>query len=317
MRRRDQNILARELRQQLIPRRRSRSLVDVENRGDLGMLQLDALCMDDIAPKQDLLSLRRKFIAGMSRGMTRQRDDFYAVDDCFGATKRVPLAGLDVRRCDGLSTLEERLRILRRLSGDFRRQPKVAFCLRDVDLGIWKNAISVLSGQAADVIGMKVRDQNEVDFFRRVACAAQAFREAPEGSPAPPGAGTGIDEDQLVAGVDQKAAINNIQHVRMLVQSLDNTIHRRLRSVQPVRIEYSGTIEQGRHFEVADLQAVEARLLIMVPGCSSQSRVRSDNRAGQRQQQGGGQELRISFEHVFYSPGDPIGTAIVAVAMIE
>jgi hypothetical protein len=57
MRRRDQNILAREPRQQLMPRRRSRSLVDVENRGDLGMLQLDALCMDDVAPKQDFLSL--------------------------------------------------------------------------------------------------------------------------------------------------------------------------------------------------------------------------------------------------------------------
>ena len=34
MRPRDQNLLARELRQQLMPRRRSRSLVDVENRGD-------------------------------------------------------------------------------------------------------------------------------------------------------------------------------------------------------------------------------------------------------------------------------------------
>ena len=54
---RDQNILSREFKQQLISRRRSRSLVDVEDRGDLGMLQLDALCMDDVAPKQDFLSL--------------------------------------------------------------------------------------------------------------------------------------------------------------------------------------------------------------------------------------------------------------------
>src|SRR6202790_1407946 len=120
MRHRDQNILARELRQQLLPRRRSRSLVDVENRGDLGMLQLDALCMDDVAPKQNFLSLGRKFIAGMSRGMTRQRDDLHAVDDGFGATERVPLTGLDVRRCDGLGTLEERLRILWRLDSNFR-----------------------------------------------------------------------------------------------------------------------------------------------------------------------------------------------------
>src|SRR5260370_956016 len=62
MGRRDENILARELRQQLIPRRCSRSLVDVENRGDLGMLQLDSLCMDDVAPKQDFSSKGQKIL---------------------------------------------------------------------------------------------------------------------------------------------------------------------------------------------------------------------------------------------------------------
>src|SRR6266851_2435987 len=195
MRSRDQNILAREPKHQLMPRRRSHSLVDVENRGDLGMLQLDAQCVDDVTPKQNFLSLGRKFIAGMSRGMTRQRDKSHAVDDCLGAAKRVPLTGFDVRRCDGLRTLEERLRILRRLSSDFRRQPKIAFSLRDVDIGVWKDALSVLGGQAADVIGMEVRDQNEVDFFWRVARAAEAARQAPECSPTPPGAGTRINED--------------------------------------------------------------------------------------------------------------------------
>src|SRR6267142_6120708 len=123
----------------------------------------------------------------MSRGMTRQRDELHAVDDWLGGSKRVPLTGLDVRRCDGLRTLEERLRILRCLSSDFRRQPKVAFGLRDVNIGIGKDALSVLSGQAADVIGMEMRDQNEVDFFRRIACAAKVARQAPECSPAIPG----------------------------------------------------------------------------------------------------------------------------------
>src|SRR5260221_3809368 len=101
----------------------------------------------------------------MSRGMTRQRDELHAANDWLGATKRVPLTGLDVRRCDGLRTLEEPLRILRRLGSDFWRQPKVAFCLRDVNIGIWKDDISVPSSEAADVIGMEVRDQNDVDFF--------------------------------------------------------------------------------------------------------------------------------------------------------
>src|SRR6202011_4305189 len=119
----------------------------------------------------------------MSRGMTRQRDDLHAVDDSLGATKRVPVTGLDVRRCDRLRTLEERLRILRRLGSDFRRQPKVAFCLCDVDLGIWKDSLSVLSGEAADVIGMEVRYQNKVDFLRCVARAAEVPHQVPEGSP--------------------------------------------------------------------------------------------------------------------------------------
>src|SRR4030081_665536 len=179
----------------------------------------------------------------MSRGMTGERDGFHAGDDWLGASKRMPLTGLDVRRRDGLRTPEERLRILRRLSSDFRRQPKVAFGLRDVNIGIWKDALSVLSGQAADVIGVEVREQNDVDFFRRVACAAEAALQAPECSPTPPGAGTRIDEDELLAGVDQEARINDIEDVRIFVQGLDNTIHCRLGSVQPVRIEYAGTIE--------------------------------------------------------------------------
>src|SRR5207237_2765503 len=140
--------------------------------------------------------------AGMSRSMTRQRDESHAVDDRLGAAERVPLAGLDIRRCDGLRTLEERLRILWRLGSDFRRQPEVAFCLRDVDLGIWKDTLSVLSGETADVIGVEVRHQNEIDFLRRVACAAEAARQAPERSPTKPRAGARIDEDELLASVD-------------------------------------------------------------------------------------------------------------------
>src|ERR1700747_2517992 len=128
--------------------------------------------------------------------MTRQRDDLHAIHDRLGTnTKGVPLTGRDIRRRDGLRTLEQRLRILRRLGGDFRRQPKVAFCLRDVNIGVWKDALSVLSSEAADVIGMEVRDQNDVDFFRRIACVAEAARQAPEYWPTPPGAGTHIDED--------------------------------------------------------------------------------------------------------------------------
>ena len=138
----------------------------------------------------------------MPGGMTRKRDDLQAVDDRLGAAERVPFAGLDVRSRNALRALEERLHIFGCFGGDFRREPKVAFNLRDVDLGIWKDALSVLSGETADVIGVEVRHQNEVDFFRRVACAAEVAGQASERFPTPPGAGTRIDEDQLSAGVN-------------------------------------------------------------------------------------------------------------------
>jgi len=62
-----------------------------------------------------------------------------------------------------LRTLEEWLRILRRLCSYFRRQPEAAFGLRDIDLGVWKDMLSVLNRQAADVIGMEVREQDNID----------------------------------------------------------------------------------------------------------------------------------------------------------
>ena len=54
---RDDNILVRELRKQLAPCRCSRSRVDVEDHRDLGVLQLDVVGMDGVAPKQDSVSL--------------------------------------------------------------------------------------------------------------------------------------------------------------------------------------------------------------------------------------------------------------------
>src|SRR5260370_29343290 len=171
----------------------------------------------------------------MSRSMTAERYDLHAVNDLIGVAKRVPLSGFDVWRCDALCTLEELLRILRRLGGDFRRQPKVAIRLCDVDVGIWKDDLSVRSGQAADVVGVEVRDQDDVDFFRRVSCGPEVGYQVPELSPTKPGAGSRIDYDELLAGVDKVAPIGDIQRVRIFVQCLPDTSFRLL-SVWPVHI---------------------------------------------------------------------------------
>src|SRR5207253_10475931 len=156
----------------------------------------------------------------MSRGMTGQRDDLHAVDDRLGAAERVPLAGLDVPCSDGLGALEERLRLFRRLGSDFWRQPKVALSLRDVNLGIWEDTISIVSGEAADVIGVEVRDQDEVDLLRRIARTAEAGRQAPERFPTIPRARASIPADQLPAGLPQQPLLAGVDPPRILLQPL-------------------------------------------------------------------------------------------------
>jgi hypothetical protein len=102
----------------------------------------------------------------------------------------------------------------------------------------------------------------------------------------------------MLAGVDQEARIGGVQHVRIVVQRLYYTIQRRLFSGQPVRIDDGGAIEQGRHFEIADLQSEESRHLVMMRRCGSQSGGQNANQAGQCRQNSGGESHRISLEHV-------------------
>jgi len=68
-------------------------------------------------------------------------------------------------------------------------------------------------------------------FFR-----GETARHTPERSPTKPRAGARVDEDQLLAGIDQEARVGGIQHVRIFLQRFDDTIYRHL-SLQPVRIE--------------------------------------------------------------------------------
>jgi len=148
-----------------------------------GMLQLDAHYMDDVAQKQDFCPLD-EFIASMSRSMTSSGTT--CIPSTIGSEPLnvCHLPALMYGAAMALRALEERLRILRCLSSDsgdsksrFRPSPRKH---RHLERRAFRPEWS-----GADVIGMEVRDQNEVDLFRRVACAAEAARQAPEGSPTP------------------------------------------------------------------------------------------------------------------------------------
>ena len=145
----------------------------------------------------------------MARGMTRQGDEFHAVDDfvvplsvrhllalMYGAAMACALWKNGCASFGAFSAM----------SGDNQKS-----------LSAFATYTSALETRAcrpgwstADVIGMEVRDQHDVDFFRRVAGAAEAPRQAPECTPTPPRAGAHIDEKALLAGIDEKARISNV-----------------------------------------------------------------------------------------------------------
>ena len=99
-----------------------------------------------------------------------------------------------------------------------------------------------MGGESADVIGVQMRDQNQVNQIRGIARTAQTVPQASERWPAPPRAGARVDQDHLLAGVHQKARIGDVQQVRILAQRFRDAVDCRLLCVQPVQIECTRAI---------------------------------------------------------------------------
>src|SRR5712664_206975 len=71
-------------------------------------------------------------------------------------------------------------------------------------LGIGEHALSITGGQPAYVIGMKVRDQHEIDLLGGIAGAAKAGFQATERPTAPPLSRAGIHENDLLPSVHEE-----------------------------------------------------------------------------------------------------------------
>ena len=80
-----------------------------------------------------------------------------------------PLPGGDVWCGRIACDLKKDQRLGRRFSRDAGLQPEVAVCLRHADLRIAKDAAAVRAIDTADMIGMKMRNENDVDLIRRIA----------------------------------------------------------------------------------------------------------------------------------------------------
>src|ERR1700730_17187123 len=114
----------------------------------------------------------------------------------------MPLPGLHVRGGNGLGALKEFLRLLACLCRHFGREPEIAVRFSHVYSRVRKHAIPTPRCEPANVIGVKVSEEDQIDLTCGVARASEIRRAlSVRGSTVPP-AGSCVDEDQMLAGID-------------------------------------------------------------------------------------------------------------------
>src|ERR1700720_1361916 len=127
-----------------------------------------------------------------------------------------------------------------------------------MDFGIGEHALSITGGQSAYVIGMKMRDQHEIDLLGGIAGAAKAGFQATQRPSTPPLSRAGIHENDLSPGVHEETRFGAVEEVRFLFQRVRDGSHDPLLPVQPPRLELAASIVERRHLEIADIEAMKA-----------------------------------------------------------
>src|SRR5260370_41166440 len=115
------------------------------------MFKLSTRGMNDVAPEQNLLVFGAEFVAGMSWGVAGKGYDLNSLGDFIRTAERAPLPSFDIRRGDGLGGLEKFLRLLRSLSGDFRRQPEVSLRFGNIQVGIGEQSLAIARAQSSNM----------------------------------------------------------------------------------------------------------------------------------------------------------------------
>lgn len=175
----------------------------VEFDGDLRLGELHGGVVHDVTPDEQLLALGLEQVTGVTRGVAVGLDGTHARQDLVGAGVGAQAVGLHVGRHRVLGRLEEALCGRGRLGHHRRVEPVVGIRLRDVHLGIGEGHLPLGRAQAANVVTVQVGQQDGIDLFRLVARSLQVGMHLPQAGAEELG-GAGIDQHQLLAGVDQE-----------------------------------------------------------------------------------------------------------------
>ncbi len=176
--------------------------------------------------------------------------------------ERFQPAGRGIRRHGITRHLEEGLHVLRLGCRDDFAQPEVCLRRGHVDLRVGVRRLALRRQQPAGVIGMQVGQQHHVDLLGLIARRAHIAQQATHGR-AEAGAGAGVDQDPLAAGIDQIAVHRRLharrgRHEHPREQALDRL---RAQAQQRLRGQVDIAVIQRGHDIVTQRHAVVARHL--------------------------------------------------------
>src|SRR5207237_1966077 len=114
--------------------------------------------------------------------------------------------------------------------------------LRNIYFATAQLAPSITGRHSADVVGMNVRDQHEIDRCGGIAGAPKPGLQATERPAAPPLSGAGIHENDLLPSVHEKTRFGAVEEVRFFLHRACDGGHDFVLPVQPARLELSASV---------------------------------------------------------------------------
>ena len=246
--------------------------------------ELHGVVMHQIAEDQQLLATALEQVAGVARGVAVGVDAADAGQQFAVAVEGLPLAGSEIGRCGVARHLEERLEILRCLVGDCFAQPEFVVGFGRPDFGIDEDALPVRRDQAVNMVAVQVGDEHGIDLLRAVTGGLEVVDNIAEARPEKLG-GTGVDQDQLVSGIDQIGIDGGLDLWPFQELAGEETLDVALVDVlEQFLVEIDGAVVEGGDFELAEHQAIVARDLGFLLRCFGNGQA-----AAEQEQAGNGQ----------------------------
>ena len=239
--------------------RRRRIGVEPHRAFRIGKLQRQA--MHDVAEDQEVAARRRHPHHAVADGVAVAGDRADARREFGAVLVEAELAGGGIG-FDGVDgEIEEAAEFFRRLAANIGRSPERVVVLVDVERRVRKQHLVVAGDDAGDVVGMRMGDDDGVDRGGTDAGRGKVLRQ-PADARREMGAAAGIDQDELLAGIDQPGVERRGEPHLGQMGVAQQLLGARFVAGEDGCVQRQGAVAHHRHLVISDFLPVEPGRLL-------------------------------------------------------